>query len=244
MEKNPDERFWLFLVPSWILSVFFFLIFLENSGWLPKTPGTINDLAYLIVSFVFLVIPFVSRMKIGKLLEFERELKKTREDMYNFKTDMRQMVAVISSASATVSNVTNVDVSTEQASESEEKLQIERGLKERPKTAMELKILNTLWKRQVLKHPELNGYWTFRLNAVAPEFLKFREAGNRLIGEGLISETDIGQFVFTIKGLRYCAKHYKEFPPDIWVRDIPIPHGNLEKLLENIRRLDESAIGG
>ena len=88
----------------------------------------------------------------------------------------------------------------------------------------------------MLKFPELNGSWTFRLNAAAPEFLKFREAGNRLIGEGLISETDIGQFLITIEGLRYCAKNYENFPPDMWFEDVPIPKGNREKLLKNLEQ--------
>ena len=86
----------------------------------------------------------------------------------------------------------------------------------------------------MLKFPELNGSWTFRLNTVAPEFLEFREAGNRLMGEGLITETDIGQFQITIEGLRYCANHYKEFPADMWIKDVPIAEGNLKRLLENL----------
>ena len=195
----------LFFILSWIFSGFFLFVFFKNSGWLPDTPVTIYDLTYLIVFFVFFLLPFISRIKLGQL---EVESKLLEE------------------------------------SESKEKPKAARESKKKSKTAMELKILNTLWKRQMLKFPELNGSWTFVLNAVSPEFLKFREAGNRLMGEGLISESNTGQFLITIEGLRYCAKHYKDFPPDMWVRDIPIPNGNLEKLLEHVRRLDESAIGG
>jgi len=189
---KPNKMFYLFLILSWIFSGFFLFVFFKNSGWFPNTPVTIYDLTYLIVFFVFFVLPFITRFKLGQL---EVESKLLEE------------------------------------SESEEK---PKESKERPKTTIELKILNTLWRRQMLKFPELNGSWTFRLNAAAPEFLEFREAGNRLMGEGLISESDTGQFLITIEGLRYCAEHYKEFPADMWFKDVPIPKGNLEKLLKNL----------
>ena len=202
MINKPNKMSYLFLILSWIFSGFFLFVFFKNSGWLPNTPVTIYDLTYLIVFFVFFVLPFISYFKLGKL-EFGLKLLE----------------------------------------ESESK-ETPKEPKEKSKTAIELKILNTLWKRQALRYPELNGSWTFRLNAVAPEFLKFREAGNRLIGEGLISETDTGQFLITTEGLRYCAKNYKTFPADMWVKDVPIPEGNFEKLLEYVKKLGESAIGG
>ncbi len=240
MKKDPNERFWLFLVPSWFLSGFFFLIFLKNSGWLPKAPDTINDLAYLIVSFVFLVLPFISRMKLGKLLEFERKLKETREDMDYFKNDMRQMFAASLSASATAKSVINVisgNVPEKQVPKlepSEEQVQ-ELEQEDKPKTAVELKILYTLWNRQVLKFPELNKFFTFKLNSVSPEFPEFREAGNRLMSEGLIRKTKIDQFFLTKKGLRYCAEHYTEFPDDMWFKYIPLDQANLKKVLKKLR---------
>ncbi len=103
-----------------------------------------------------------------------------------------------------------------------------------PKTAMQYKILNTLWNKQVGKFPDLNVFFTFRINQPAPEFLEFRDAGNRLVGEGLINETDTGQFGLSWKGLRYCAEHYKEFPADMWGEHEPQYHGNLDKVLKQL----------
>lgn len=227
----------LFLILSWIFSGFFLFLFFKNSEeGLSSTPATIYDLTYLIVFFVFFVLPFISRIKLGQLIELERKLKETREDIAYFKNDTRQMVAALSSASATV-NISHSGTSEEQEIKPEEKPKIVDESKERPKTAMELKILNTLWRRQALRFPGLLGYWTFRLNAVAPEFLDFREAGSRLIGEGLISETDSGQFLITTKGLRYCAENFNNFPPDMWYEDVPIPEGNFEKLLNKVKEL-------
>ncbi len=74
------------------------------------------------------------------------------------------------------------------------------------------------------------------LGELDPEFHKFREAGHRLVGEGLISETSKGYFAITISGLRYCAEHQKDLPKVMWFEDVPIPEGNLEKLLENLEK--------
>ena len=88
----------------------------------------------------------------------------------------------------------------------------------------------------MLKHPELNGSWTFKIKEGSSEFSEYREAANRLIGEGLISETDSRYLLITTEGLRYCARHYKDFPEDMWFKDVTIPDGHLEKLLNNIKQ--------
>jgi len=106
---------------------------------------------------------------------------------------------------------------------------------ERKRTAMEYKILNTLWTEQVNQFPDLQIQFTFRLNVGAREFLEFREAGNRLLGEGLISETDTGQFYLTQQGIQYCAKHYQEFPADRWFGTQQIDPQKLEKVLREVR---------
>ena len=107
--------------------------------------------------------------------------------------------------------------------------QVEEEPKRRP---MELKILNTLWTKQVNQFPDYSGVWTFRINANAPEFIAFREAGNRLLGERLIGETDQGQFYLTPTGFEYCKAHYKELGSDQWWPEVTINEENLKKVLE------------
>ena len=97
---------------------------------------------------------------------------------------------------------------------------------------MEYKILNTLWTKQVNKWPDLSQLFTFRVNFYSREFLSYREAGNKLIGEGLIAETDNGQFYLTPKGYQYCNAHYKEFPDDQWWPEEKINQENLKKLIQ------------
>ena len=101
-------------------------------------------------------------------------------------------------------------------------------LKSTEKSAMELKILNTLWTKQVNFDPAYSKLWTFRVNYGVPEFNEFRVASNKLIGEGLVAETDQGQLYLTPNGYKYCIDHYKEFPPEQWWPDETIKSENLK----------------
>lgn len=97
---------------------------------------------------------------------------------------------------------------------------------------MEYKILNTLWTKQVNKYPDYSKVFTFRINANSSEYLEFREASSKLIGEGLISETESGQIYITKKGFEYCKQHHEKFPPEQWWPEETINHENLEKVLQ------------
>ena len=96
---------------------------------------------------------------------------------------------------------------------------------------MEYKILNTLWTKQVNKFPDFTTLFTFRLHANSSEYLKFREASSKLIGEGLISETDQGQLYLTNSGFDHCKQHYGEFPSDQWWPEETINEENLRGVL-------------
>ena len=100
-------------------------------------------------------------------------------------------------------------------------------------TPMRNKILNTLWTKQVNAFPDFSRVWTFRINANSPEFMAFLEEGNRLLGEGLIGETDQGQFHLTQTGFQHCKKHYLEFGTDQWWPNDTINEKHLGKVLEN-----------
>ena len=103
----------------------------------------------------------------------------------------------------------------------------------RERTAMEYKILNTLWTEQVNRFPNFEGVWTFRINSVAPEFLKFREAANKLIGERLVDETDQGQLHLTKGGFEHCKDHHAQFPDDQWWPEHKLKPEQLKKALES-----------
>jgi hypothetical protein len=107
-----------------------------------------------------------------------------------------------------------------------EKLSSDSTLK-RYRGKMEYQILKTLWTKQVNKFPDYSGLWTFRINANTLVYLKYREAASKLIGEGLISETEQGQLYLTKDGFEYCKSHHKEFPPEQWWPEETIDHEKL-----------------
>lgn len=84
------------------------------------------------------------------------------------------------------------------------------------RTRMEYKILNTLWTKQVNLAPEYTKLWTFRVNYGTPEFGEYHIATSKLIGEGLVGETENGQIHLTADGYNYCKKHFPDFPPEQW----------------------------
>lgn len=203
MEKEPSTIFKVFQVVCWVMSGFFFIVFLINSGLIPKTPVTIYDLSYLIASFVYFVLPVVSRLKLGNLVDIETRLYEDK-------------------------------ISKEELEKSGLPEELPTETAERPKTAMEYKILNTLWNKQVGKFPDLDVFFTFRLNKSATEFFEFQVAGYRLMGKELISETDFGQFHLTQTGLQYCSKNYKTFPADMWFKYESLYQDNLGKVLTKL----------
>lgn len=101
------------------------------------------------------------------------------------------------------------------------------------RNSMEYKILNTLWTKQVNKFPTFSPLFTFVIASNSPEYLQFREAGSKLIGEGLVSETDTGHYHLTYKGWDWCKKQYSEFPSDQWWPEEPIIKEKLEEVLKN-----------
>jgi hypothetical protein len=99
------------------------------------------------------------------------------------------------------------------------------------RNAIEYKILNTLWTKQVNKFPSFDTLFTFVISSNTQEYLQFREGGSKLIGEGLIGETDTGHYHLTHKGWQWCKDHYKEFPSDQWWPEETINQENLKNVL-------------
>jgi hypothetical protein len=100
------------------------------------------------------------------------------------------------------------------------------------RSLMEYMILNTLWTKQVNKWPNLSLFFTFSMNFVSPSETKaFKEAGDILIGEGLITVAENCQYMLTIKGFAYCKKHYMEFPKEQWWPKEQINKENLDLVL-------------
>jgi len=97
----------LFFGISWITSTFFLLIAIcrVNLDEIDKTPRIIWY--FLMAGIIFLFLPFFKKVKIGKFLELEREIKNTKEELNSFKTDIKQTLSIISTNVNTLSTINN-----------------------------------------------------------------------------------------------------------------------------------------
>lgn len=110
---------------------------------------------------------------------------------------------------------------------------------ERKKSAMEYKILNTLWTKQVNYYANYSKLWGFTINIGAIDYIDFREAANRLIGEGLIFIGDQGMHFLTEKGIKFCAKNYETFlnPENQYWPEEQMKKENLKTAIEEAEKL-------
>ena len=68
----------------------------------------IIHLIFLGIAFFFILMPFFKTIKIGKYLELERNLKETKDDIKEFKSEIRQSVQILSSTlTASIGNLNN-----------------------------------------------------------------------------------------------------------------------------------------
>lgn len=99
---------------------------------------------------------------------------------------------------------------------------------------LEYKILNTLWTLQVNKWPDFSRYFTFRLFNAASEYFKFRENAAKLIGKGLVLETDEGQYYLSPKGWNFCIENHDSFPSDRYWSEEKINEENISKIVKSV----------
>lgn len=72
---------WGLLALSWLISIYFFLGFVVKMGFLPSSPITTTEGTYLFLWLFFLFLPFFKKVKIGKLLELERDIHQAKEEV-------------------------------------------------------------------------------------------------------------------------------------------------------------------
>jgi hypothetical protein len=109
MDQDKGVRFFVWLLPilSWVAAAYFLLSFLAAAGFPPKSSVLIQDFPVVFVSLFFTFLPFFKRIRIGKLLELERDVKRTQEDVREFKNEVRSSLSVLSTNVNTMGNVSN-----------------------------------------------------------------------------------------------------------------------------------------
>jgi hypothetical protein len=109
VDMSTDSRLpnWLFLLLSWIVSVYFLTGFIREVGIPPRPSISASSAVYLGLWLLFLFLPFFKRVKLGKLLELEREVERARSELSDFKSEVRTSLSVISTNVNTIGNQSN-----------------------------------------------------------------------------------------------------------------------------------------
>ncbi len=237
------------------------MIYAKQQEWKAIPPDGFFEGTFLWIALGLFIFPFVRSLKLGKILEIERDVQKAQEQVTELKEDTRQQLGILFNSINTISNVNStvnkiyfVQGSVQTTKPSDEG-QLEgppaaitppSDLKPQPElihkqhTADQLKILNTLWVKQVNKYGTINPRFSLKLEAKIPsfpEFDSFYKAVEGLKQEDLVKKEADGHVWLTKAGLKYCLKRYEEFPSDMWFDQEPINEeklGNLKHALEKL----------
>jgi anion-transporting ArsA/GET3 family ATPase len=109
MNAKADQKMppWALPAFSWLVSFYFLLGFVANVGFPPDRKLLVGDALYVLLWLFFLFLPFFSKIKIGSFLELERELERAKEDLREFKAEVRNSMAVLSTNVNTIGGLTN-----------------------------------------------------------------------------------------------------------------------------------------
>jgi hypothetical protein len=102
--KMPE---WRLPALSWLVSFYFLLPFVGNVGYPPDRKLLAGDALYAFLWLLFLFLPFFSKIKIGTFLELEREIAKAKEELHEFKAEVRNSMSVLSTNVNTIGRMAN-----------------------------------------------------------------------------------------------------------------------------------------
>ncbi len=105
--QQIEEKSKILPIITTIFSIYFFILFINSSGFLPNCPISGCQWLLLIFSFIFAIIPFFNKIKIGKIVELERELQKTKNEFSEYKDFTFHQFTMLSSNINTISNLQN-----------------------------------------------------------------------------------------------------------------------------------------
>lgn len=98
---------WALPALSWLVSFYFLLGFCANVGFPPDRNLLIGDALYVLFWLFFLFLPFFTKIKIGTVLELERQVSQAKQELSDFKTEVRSSLSVLSTNVNTIGGMTN-----------------------------------------------------------------------------------------------------------------------------------------
>ena len=109
-------RLWLFLtnnvwsILSGIASLYFLWVLHQHVGFPPTKPLTPTSAIYLALFVFFLAAPFVQRLRLGRLIEFEAKVEEVRTEMKEVRTETRELISTVSAVATAISASVNQSV--------------------------------------------------------------------------------------------------------------------------------------
>jgi hypothetical protein len=85
----------------------FLIGFVANAGFPPSRSVLIGDALYVSLWLFFLFLPFFSRIKIGGFLELERQVEQAKQELREFKSEVRNSLSVLSTNVNTIGGMSN-----------------------------------------------------------------------------------------------------------------------------------------
>lgn len=132
--KNINLKFWILLIISWIIGIT--LIVKVSNAICFDSPEKIHGmhLTFFLIGLLLLLIPFSKSIKLGKLIEIEREITQAKEEIKDFKSQINQSLTLISSSiNASISNL-NSSININLPGQEELKSEIEKLKQDKSKT--------------------------------------------------------------------------------------------------------------
>lgn len=106
-QKNKGMPVWGLPALSWLISFYFLAGFVANAGFPPSRTVLTGDALYVLLWLFFLLLPFFSKIKIGGFLELERQVEQAKEELREFKSEVRNSLSVLSTNVNTIGGMSN-----------------------------------------------------------------------------------------------------------------------------------------
>ena len=103
------SRLWLFLtrnlwaVLSVLASLYFLWVVHQYVSFPPTKPLTATSATYLALFVFFLAAPFVQRLRLGSLIQFEAKIEEVKSEVNEVRTETRELISTVSAVATAVS---------------------------------------------------------------------------------------------------------------------------------------------
>ena len=104
---NKETPSWLSVVITIVISLYLLILFHLTVNL--ANPQNIQPIHYLVLLLGVLIplVPFIQKLRIGKIIELERNIQQQKEEVRDFKNEVRQLITVVSTSVNSISNLSN-----------------------------------------------------------------------------------------------------------------------------------------